>query len=109
MKTLAIILSAFVLSACSLTNPFRMPPEIQVVRVEVPVIVPIPSPPVVERPTLISNTVSINTDGYAEFVRALQIDLMNLRLYAVELEAIVREYDRASKQSQELSRINGER
>jgi hypothetical protein len=70
-------------------------PVIQTIEVKVPVIV-VPEPPVVLRPTLLSQNVTPITDDYSTFVKSLEADVFSMTKYATDLEQIVNKYKEMS-------------
>lgn len=59
-----------------------------------PVVLKPPKAPLVVRPMLSTETVSIATDGPAVYVKALESDLTRLGAYSYELENVIKGYEK---------------
>lgn len=82
----------FLLVACG-----SVPSKVQTVTVKVPVAV-VPAPPEHHRPKLESENISIKSNGYDGYVKALEGDMVRMENYTTALENIIDTYDRMSKQ-----------
>ena len=72
-----------------------MTPKIQIVEVKIPVAV-VPKPPMIKRPPLAMETVSIQSSGYDGYVKALESDLIRMETYTFNLENIIDTYGKLS-------------
>lgn len=91
-KYFFIAASLLMLSGCDL-----MPSRIDIVEVKIPTAF-VPAPPKTEKPRLVSDTLSVEKDGYDLFVKGLESDLIRIDTYAKSLENVIKTYDDLSKQ-----------
>lgn len=90
MNKLVLLLPLF-LVGCGLFQP-----KVQIVEVKIPVAT-VPTPPMIKRPKLETSEVSVSANGYAEYVKALEADMVRMETYTFNLENIINTYDQLSK------------
>lgn len=91
MKKYIIIAVALFLGGCDL-----LPSRVDIVEVKIPTAF-VPAPPKVEKPKLVSDSLSVKKDGYDVFVKGIESDLVRIDAYTKSLENIINTYDDLSK------------
>jgi hypothetical protein len=86
MKYFSLILLSLMLTGCACQE------RIKIVEVKIPVPVQPPAPPVIEKPILSSDNVSIEIDGYDGLVKSIQRDFVLMKSYVNNLERVLNVY-----------------
>lgn len=113
VRTLLVALAAILLVGCETTSAIKC--ETRDVYIPVPYV---PAPPVVERPALPVDAMANEKmpedpvereKFYGRLVQAYNASVVALQGYGAELEAVIKEYERLSKESKTLEQLIKER